>query len=37
MSEFEQTLLYASTAIVLVGTLIVFVWQYLRMKRRDKD
>ena len=37
MSEFEQTLLFAVTAIVLVGTLIVFVWQYMRMNRRDKD
>ena len=37
MTEFEQTLLFAATAIVLVGTLIVFVWQYMSMKRRDKD
>ena len=37
MTEFEQSLLFASTAIVLVGTLIVFVWQYIRMNRRDKD
>jgi hypothetical protein len=37
MSEFEQNLLFAATAIVLVGTLIVFVWQYMRMNRRDKD
>ena len=37
MTEFEQTLLFASTAIVLLGTLIVFAWQYFRMNRRDKD
>ena len=37
MTEFEQTMLFASTAIVLVGTLIVFVWQYLRMNRRDRS
>ena len=37
MSGFEQTLLFAATGIVLVGTLIVFVWQYIRMNRRDKD
>lgn len=37
MSEFEQTLLFAATGIVLLGTLIVFVWQYIRMNRRDKD
>jgi hypothetical protein len=35
MSDFEQTLLFAATAIVLVGTLIVFVWQYLRNNRKD--
>ena len=35
MSEFEQTLLFAATGIVLVGTLIVFVWQYLRNNRKD--
>jgi hypothetical protein len=38
MSEFEQTLLFASTAVVLVGTLIVFVWQYIRhLDDRDDD
>ena len=37
MNEFEQNLLFAVTAIVLVGTLIVFVWQYIRNNRRDKD
>jgi hypothetical protein len=37
MTEFEQTMLFAATGVVLVGTLIVFVWQYLRMNRRDKD
>jgi hypothetical protein len=35
MNEFEQTLLFAATAIVLVGTLIVFVWQYFRGRSRD--
>ena len=35
MSEFEQNLLCAATAIVLVGTLIVFVWQYFRSYRKD--
>lgn len=37
MTEFEQNLLFAATGVVLVGTLIVFVWQYIRMNRRDKD
>ena len=35
MTEFEQTLLFAATGIVLVGTLIVFVWQYMRNNRKD--
>ena len=37
MTELEQNLLFAATGVVLVGTLIVFVWQYIRMNRRDKD
>jgi hypothetical protein len=37
MTEFEQALLFAATGVVLIGTLIVFVWQYSRMNRRDKD
>ncbi|NII69210.1 hypothetical protein FHS08_001052 [Microbacterium ulmi] len=36
MSEFEQTLLFGATGVVLVGTLIVFVIQYIR-NRRDDD
>lgn len=35
MSETEQTLLFATTAIILVGTLVVFVWQYFRDNRKD--
>jgi hypothetical protein len=35
MNEFDQTLLFATTAIILVGTLIVFVWQYFRNNRKD--
>ncbi len=37
VSELEQNLLFAATGVVLIGTLIVFVWQYIRMNRRDKD
>lgn len=37
MSEFEQTLLFAVTGIVLLGTLIVFVWQWLKDRGRDDD
>jgi hypothetical protein len=35
MTGFEQTLLFGATAIVLVGTLIVFVWQFFRNRDRD--
>jgi hypothetical protein len=35
VTEFEQTLLFAVTGVVLVGTLIVFVWQYFRNNRKD--
>lgn len=34
MSSLEQTLLFGTTAIILVGTLIVFVWQYFRNRGR---
>lgn len=36
MNSLEQTLLFASTGIVLLGTLIVFVVQYLRGRDRDE-
>lgn len=36
MSEFEQTLLFSATAVVLVGTLIVFAWQWMRGRGRDE-
>jgi hypothetical protein len=35
VSEFDQTLLFAATGIVLVGTLIVFAWQFFRNRDRD--
>jgi hypothetical protein len=35
VTEFEQTLLFAATTVVLVGTLVVFVWQYFRSRGRD--
>jgi len=31
----EQTLLFASTGLVLVGTLVVFVVQFIRSRGRD--
>jgi hypothetical protein len=35
VSEFDQALLFAATGIVLVGTLIVFAWQFFRNRDRD--
>lgn len=35
MNEFEQTLLFAVTTIVLLGTLIAFVVQYVRNRKDD--
>lgn len=32
MNSFEQTLLFAATGVVLVGTIIVLVWQMMRRK-----
>ena len=37
MTELEQNLLFAGTAIVLAGTLIVFVWQWWRGRGRGGD
>ncbi len=37
MNEFEQTLLFAATGVVLVGTLIFFVVQYVRGRGKDED
>ncbi len=35
MSDFEQTLLFASTTLILVGTLVAFAVQYFRNRGRD--
>ena len=35
MTDSSRTCCSPSTAIVLVGTLIVFVWQYIRSNRKD--
>lgn len=35
ISEFEQNVLFAVTGIILLGTLIVFVWQWVRGRGRD--
>lgn len=37
MSSLEQSLLYATTVIILAGTLVVFVVQYIRRYGRKKD
>jgi len=37
MSSLEQNLLYGVTVVILSGTLIVFVVQFVRRNRRDKD
>lgn len=37
ISEFEQNLLLGVAAITLAGTLVVFVWQWLRHRGRDED
>lgn len=34
MNGFEQTLLFATTTIILAGTLAVFVVQYLRGRKK---
>lgn len=35
MTEFEQTLLFAATGVVLLGTVVVFVVQYFRGRGKD--
>lgn len=37
MNALDQALLYGVSALVLVGTLVVFVVQYVRMNRKDKE
>ena len=35
MNEFEQTLLFAATGVVIVGTLVVFVVRFFRDRGGD--
>lgn len=35
ISDFEQSLLFGVTAIILAGTLVVLVWQWWRGRGRD--
>lgn len=37
ISDLEQNLLFATAAIVIGGTLVVFVWQWWRSRGRDDD
>ncbi len=37
MTEFEQTLLFAATGVVLVGTMVAFAIQYFRGRGRGDD
>lgn len=37
MSPLEQNLLYLTTIVILLGTLTVFVVQYVRSRRRGGD
>ena len=37
MSEFEQYALYAVTFVILLGSLGVAIWQYIRFRRRGDD
>ena len=34
MTEIQQNLLFAASAIILVGTMAVFIWQYFRGRGR---
>lgn len=36
MTPIEQGLLYGVTILILVSTLVLFVWQLVRSNRRDK-
>lgn len=35
MNSFEQTLLFAATGIVILGTIIALVWQMMRRNKED--
>ncbi len=35
MTEFEQTLLFAATGIVMVGTIIALAWSYMRRNKGE--
>lgn len=35
MTELEQNLIFATSAIILLGTLTMFIWQWWRGRDRD--
>jgi len=37
VTELSQGLIYGVSAVILLGTLAVFVVQFVRMNRRDRD
>lgn len=37
VTEFEQTLLYITSGVILLGTLTVFIVQWMRGRGRDDD
>jgi hypothetical protein len=37
ISETEQTLLLITSAIIVAGTLVVFLWQLIRSRRGPRD
>jgi len=37
VNELEQNLLFATSAIVISGTLVVLVWQWWRSRGRGED
>ncbi len=37
MTPLAQNLLYLTSIVILLGTLVVFVMQYVRSRRGDKD
>jgi hypothetical protein len=37
MNDVEQALLYGVTFVILLGGLVVAIWQLVRFRGRDKD
>ncbi|MGA7148243.1 MAG: hypothetical protein WBX17_07135 [Microbacterium sp.] len=37
ISELDRNLLFAVSALIVLGTLTVFIWQLVRSRDRDRD